>query len=226
MCRYLLVVSLFVVAYHTDQATSQSSPPPSYHLTYFDIRGRGEVIRLLFAAANQTYTERRVQFAEWAQVKPTMPFGQLPLLNISGSYYTQSLAIQNYLAREFGFYPTNAIDGLMTDQIANAREDLLKIESRVFTFRDSSYNQTLMDAYPRYLGQFNSYIKANPSMSGYVIGDKMSLADIIISEGTQTISQANPSVLTPYPEILALRQKVMAQDGIRQYLATRPVSRI
>merc|ERR1711923_532793 len=186
--------------------------------TYFDIRGRGEVTRLLFAAAQQNITERRVTFEEWPELKPKMPFGQVPVLNVSGKAFAQSMAIQKFVAQELGMYPRHHLAQLMTDQIANAKEDLFIAESRVNFAEDeftrSTENQTLFNAYPIYLGNFEKFIKENRAKSGYVIGDELSLADIIIFEGTQSLVQNYPQMLDQYPHIRALRARVAATEGV------------
>lgn len=42
---------------------------PSYKLTYFDIRGRGEPARLVFKAAGKEFEDKRVTFEEWGALK-------------------------------------------------------------------------------------------------------------------------------------------------------------
>ena len=42
---------------------------PSYKLIYFDIRGRAEVARLLFAEAGQEYEDKRLKFDDWSEIK-------------------------------------------------------------------------------------------------------------------------------------------------------------
>lgn len=44
---------------------------PSYTLVYFDVKARGEVIRLIFAEAGQKFEDKRVSMEEWAGVKPS-----------------------------------------------------------------------------------------------------------------------------------------------------------
>merc|ERR1711963_8551 len=224
-CHAFLLSDSVLSGYASIKAKTEDAA--NMQFTYFDIRGRGEITRLLFAAAKKQLNEVRVQFADWPKLKPTMPFGQLPLLNISGSYYAQSLAIQAYIAKEFGMYPTNNRDALMTDQIALAREDLLTTESKVFGGGPTTTenNATLAKANPLYLGNFNKFIQENPTKSGFVIGNKMSFADIVLLEGTQTVFQTNPTILDQYPELKTLRAKVAAQDGVKQYLLQRPFIR-
>merc|ERR1712002_613120 len=195
--------------------------------TYFDIRVRGEIARLMIAYGGLKIKERRVNITgdEWANLKPSMPYGQLPILNISGHVFAQSLAIQKFIAIKAGLYPKNYLAQLMVDQIANAREDLLIAESRFFLEQDpvkkAEYNATVQKAYPLYLGNFNRYISENPDKSGYVIGHKLTLADLIIFEGSQTVFQNQPEMLEQFPYIRALRAKVGAEKGIMEYIIKR-----
>ena len=38
---------------------------PSYTLYYFNGRGRAEILRMMFAAANVKYMDKRFEFNEW-----------------------------------------------------------------------------------------------------------------------------------------------------------------
>ena len=40
-----------------------------YKLTYFNARGRGELIRIILTAAGQKYTDDRIEFTEWPSKK-------------------------------------------------------------------------------------------------------------------------------------------------------------
>ena len=48
-----------------------------YKLTYFNLRGRAEVTRLLFAQAGVEYEDHRIESADWAKLKPS----KSPVLN-------------------------------------------------------------------------------------------------------------------------------------------------
>ena len=40
-----------------------------YKLTYFNFRGRGEIVRLVFAAAGVAYEDKRVEVSDWPALK-------------------------------------------------------------------------------------------------------------------------------------------------------------
>jgi len=205
------------------------------HLTYFDIRGRGEITRLMFAAGKKEYTETRVPITgdDWTLLKPTMPYQQLPILNISGQVYGQSLAIQAYIAKETGFYPEHKRQQMRVDEIALAREDLFIAESNAFgvvqqdpTQRAQLTANLIATAYPLYFGRFAQIIRENEARSGFAVGDKPTMADFVIFEGTTSVMQSNPQVLDAFPELKALRVKMAGWPGVAEYLATRPFSEI
>ena len=41
----------------------------SYKLTYFNGRGRGEIARMLFAAAGKEFEDVRIEFPDWPKLK-------------------------------------------------------------------------------------------------------------------------------------------------------------
>jgi hypothetical protein len=45
--------------------------PNTYKLTYFNLTGHGETIRLIFAAAGVPFQDNRIDFAAWGPLKPS-----------------------------------------------------------------------------------------------------------------------------------------------------------
>lgn len=74
---------------------------PQYKLYYFDLKGRAEVIRMLFAIAGQKYEDIRFTLDKWPEYKAKAPFGQCPYLEVIDGENTlllaQSAAISNFL---------------------------------------------------------------------------------------------------------------------------------
>ena len=53
-----------------------------YKLIYFNLKGRAEFIRLIFAVAGVEFENAIVPFTDWDELKPTFPFAKLPVLEI------------------------------------------------------------------------------------------------------------------------------------------------
>jgi len=198
-------------------------------MTYFEgIRGRMEVSVLVMAAAGKLkqLNQKRISFADWPALKPNTPWEGLPYLEINGKMYGQSIAVQKFLAMEYGggdLYPKGAEDQLLIDSIALAREDLLIAEGNFAFAADEAAKKEMQGKLDKQYDQFLPKIEKilSSNTSGFAVGKKMTLADIIIFEGTQGLSQHQASTLEKYPAISALRAKVAGTKGIKEYLADR-----
>jgi glutathione S-transferase len=86
-------------------------------LTYYNIEGRGEVARLCFGKGGIDFEDNRISFPDWPAVKPTMPYGKMPVLEIEGHTLTQSNAINRFLGKRVGLYPTEEFAQAKCDQV-------------------------------------------------------------------------------------------------------------
>lgn len=98
-------------------------------LTYFDLRGRAETIRLMLRATRVEFHDHRVVSSEaWSELKLQLPFGRLPLYEATGVYLPESHAISRHLARSFGWLGADAAMDARADAtqdaLAEAQEDL------------------------------------------------------------------------------------------------------
>lgn len=66
-----------------EQIDQRAAEDETYVLQYFDTKGRSEFIRWIFAYAGKQFVDNRVKAADWDQLKPTEPFLQLPILNVT-----------------------------------------------------------------------------------------------------------------------------------------------
>lgn len=85
---------------------------PNIKLSYFDIEARGEPVRLALTLAKIPFEDNRVQFSEWAELKPKTPSGQLPVLQVdNGPMRTQSMAMLRWIGTTYSktLYPTDKL---------------------------------------------------------------------------------------------------------------------
>ena len=73
---------------------------PKLRLTYFPFQGAAEKVRLALVLGGIDFEDVRVPFPAWPALKPTTPYGQLPLLTIDdGEPLAQSVAMLRYAGR-------------------------------------------------------------------------------------------------------------------------------
>ena len=93
-------------------------PDSQYTLHYFGVRGKGELIRLCFFAAGQSFIDKRYSFEDWPAIKSEMPLKQMPVLETpDGQMYCQSLPIARYVAKKFHLMGDNVEEELFVDMI-------------------------------------------------------------------------------------------------------------
>lgn len=167
---------------------------PTLH--YFDVRGRGEAIRLAFADMNITYEEVSFTGEQWGKFKPDglkakyiaagqLAFGQVPLLThcIKGPNepcveIAQSHSILRYIGRMYNAdYRFASFDRLAAiDVAADGTEDVRKPLSTIKYSEDSDevkherYTKWYTDegAAPMWFGYFEKLVAA--SSTPYLAG--------------------------------------------------------
>jgi glutathione S-transferase len=107
-------------------------------LIYFDQpSSRGEECRLSLVAAGVDFVDRRIQRAEWPALKPTMPFGAMPVLELEGHPpVSQSNAILGYVGRQYGLLPSDPWEALRLESLLCTVEDLRATIGTSFGIKD------------------------------------------------------------------------------------------
>jgi glutathione S-transferase len=107
-------------------------------LTYFDLsRSRGEECRLALFLAGVDFEDRRITSKEWAALKPSTPFGSLPVFELPGKPpVSQSNAILGYVGRHYGLLPKDEWETLRLESLLSACEDLRHAVNRTTGIKD------------------------------------------------------------------------------------------
>jgi len=93
-------------------------------LTYFNFHGgRAEPARLAMHIGNIAFEDYRFAYADFAEVRKSTPFGQVPTLHVDGVQVTQSDAITRYVGKLAGLYPADPLQALLCDEVMCAVED-------------------------------------------------------------------------------------------------------
>jgi len=95
-------------------------------LTYFNIEGLAEKIRLALIIGKYEFEDIRINFDEWQSLKNNTPYGQLPILNLqnNNNTYAQSNAILRYVGKITNMYSDNLLKSLEIDELISLQEDI------------------------------------------------------------------------------------------------------
>ena len=197
-------------------------------LTYWNGRGRAEVIRLMLAATGTDYDEAVPGFPgvthlsekahmDHLRAEGCLPVDQVPLLCIDGLRLSQSRAIVRYLAAK------NELCGDGTPEQA-VRCDMVAETLRdwhlIFEFGLNGYEpspvqlDTLRTANAKYLPRLERVLRENGT--GLFVGKQLTYADILALEVLEEISPHE--TLDQYPCLRQLHVHVSSLPRIAAWL--------
>eukprot|EP00825_Cyclidium_porcatum_P037220 TRINITY_DN4066_c0_g1_i3.p1 TRINITY_DN4066_c0_g1~~TRINITY_DN4066_c0_g1_i3.p1 ORF type:complete len:211 (-),score=53.66 TRINITY_DN4066_c0_g1_i3:386-1018(-) len=203
------------------------SKPKSVKLYYFDSTGRAEAIRLCLTLAEIKFEDIRLtqeQFADLSK-KNFFKFGAVPVIEVDGKQYAESMAIAMYAAKLAKINQTNALDILVHEQAIEAQKDLFEGMIPIFHEQDAKKKQELMKSYiendlPFWLGQIDNLLKENGS-NGHFVGNSISLADInmfcLVKMFCTGMMGLPTDVKEKYSNIKKLSEKVEGTPAIKAY---------
>ncbi|KAE9545827.1 hypothetical protein FO519_010961, partial [Halicephalobus sp. NKZ332] len=98
-----------------------------YTLLYTNINGRAGGIRLMLDYLKVPFEDKTFERSEWPTVKPTTPFGQVPVLYVDDDKLVlpETLAIYRYLAAKHGAIPDSLEDQALCDAYADHVQDYM-----------------------------------------------------------------------------------------------------
>ncbi len=89
-----------------------------FKLLYFEDRGSADLIKLLFAYANQPYDDVQIKPSDWNTYKVFLPFEQLPCLILNDeTHITTTNAICRFLANYLHLNGSNEIENSKCDMV-------------------------------------------------------------------------------------------------------------
>ena len=188
-------------------------------LTYFNFRGLGEPIRLIFADLGLAFEDRQVDFVGWEALKPGMPFGQMPMLEIDGRRIVQSHAILRHLARAHGLDGADETQRIACDIAAEAVKDAYN-NLFEYVWADGSEAAEASAAYEAgglaaWLGRLEAWLGDRP----FLAADKPLFADYYALTYLDEVAAYFPAALETAPRLAALRRRMAERPGVAAYVA-------
>lgn len=146
---------------------------PKIKLTYFDVAARAEATRLAFFMAQVPFQDERLASADFKALKPTLPFLQVPVLEVDGQVFAESHAILRYAGRLAKMYPVNdPLAAAKADEILITLDQVLQVLRPSFSESDPEKKremreQLLAVALPREWALLDARLAKMQSMTAF-----------------------------------------------------------
>jgi prostaglandin-H2 D-isomerase / glutathione transferase len=201
---------------------------PHIKLSYFDMHGgRGEPVRLALAIGGVAFEDHRFTFPEFAEVRKTTPFGQVPVMHVGGVQVTQSDSMLRYAGKLANLYPADPLQALLCDEVAYVVEEAsVKLGP---TFRMAGEEQKaarlalVNGPMPMYLGWLQSQLVARGGQ--YFADNRLTVADLKVFVDVRGLNSGRldhvPTDLVEKvaPLLNAHMQRIAATPAVAQYYA-------
>ncbi len=199
---------------------------PTYKLIYFDGKGRAELSRFIFAQAGEKYEDKRVTSEEWAEMKPTTPYGCLPVLEVDGKQLAGGQVIARFLAERFGLAGSNDFENADIAGIDDVIGDLTLQIFKVFQEKDEGRKAELVKGlkethFPRYLGLLEKRAQGSGAPKGWLWG-KLTWPDFTFYVVMGFVDKMVPEALKDFPTLTKLKVSVESLPNIAKWLKERP----
>lgn len=196
-------------------------------LIYFDAAvSRGEECRLALHCAGVEFEDARIARAAWPALKPTMPFGALPVLELPGRPpLAQSNAILVYVGRKHGLHPQDDFEAARHEAMMCHVEDLRAAMSPSLRMSDETEKKKAREALaasylPGWAGHAEKQIGDGPFFGGaklHVVDLKLHMAVRWFASGK--IDHIPATIFAAFPKLIRVHDAVRDDARVKAWYA-------
>ncbi|HET7204538.1 MAG TPA: glutathione S-transferase family protein [Steroidobacteraceae bacterium] len=195
-------------------------------LIYFDAPvSRGEECRLALYVAGVDFDDVRINREDWPAMKPKMPYGALPVLELPGHPpLAQSNAILVLIGRRHGLHPTDDFEAARHEGLMQHAEDLRAKVSPTIRMGDAEKKTAREALVVDYLPQWGQFAQRNIGRGPFVGGDKISVADLKLHMvvrwlSSGTVDHIPATIFAGYPKLMGVHDAVRDHAVVRAWYA-------
>ncbi|MFH4983758.1 hypothetical protein AB6A40_010467 [Gnathostoma spinigerum] len=209
-----------------------------YTLLYFPFRGRAEAIRLLLHFLMIPFNDVTIPFDKWLQVKPTTPFGQVPVLKVDHNNETydiaQTTAILRYIGNVHNMSGDNPLTNAFIDMYGEQIQDAITAVTPYFEaviMKSGNPKESWEElVFPNINGItgpiFEKVLSKNEF--GFIVGDHLTWVDFHVAEFFHKIINSqkddpdkDDDLLSQFPLIKKHHDMVFALPSLQNYLKSK-----
>ena len=192
------------------------------------MRALAEAPRLLFHYTNIEYEDLMswdYYDKEWSEVKPNIPFKQLPMLIIDKKYeICQSMAIMTFIENLAGINITDPILNAKANAIMQSAQELfMPLNPTVNFATGEKFIKKKNDMMPFLLSRFEDLEKVLKSNDKkFFIFDEPRACDFAAFHHLDLSQMLEPSIIKKFPRLEKFLDDMMSISSVKSYLENRP----
>lgn len=179
------------------------------------------------------FTDDRLPKGGWAEVKPTTPYGQVPVMQSDGRMLAQSNAMMRYVCKLGGLYPEEPFSAALTDEVNDTCSDLFMCAFRyrggdkavLKADREKMVNEDI----PKFAGGLEKRLQALGSKD-FVL-ESVSMGDVAIftlinSFKCNILEFVDPNILDEFSTIMGIYRSVCAIPEVVEWHKKHPIPNV
>lgn len=150
-------------------------------LTYFDAPvSRGEECRLALHLAGVEFTDNRIKGPDWPALKPTTPYGSMPILELPGKPpIAHSNAILALIGRTHGLHPKDDVEAARAEGMMAYVEELRHHVGPTLRMQGEEKQKAREALATGYLPQWGANVEKNLTGDGpFFAGSALGVVDL------------------------------------------------
>eukprot|EP00553_Chaetoceros_curvisetus_P003605 CAMPEP_0204629124 /NCGR_PEP_ID=MMETSP0717-20131115/17446_1 /ASSEMBLY_ACC=CAM_ASM_000666 /TAXON_ID=230516 /ORGANISM="Chaetoceros curvisetus" /LENGTH=200 /DNA_ID=CAMNT_0051645969 /DNA_START=331 /DNA_END=929 /DNA_ORIENTATION=- len=193
-------------------------------LHYYRAQGRGNQVRLALSAAGIPFEDvyptcgfppSEEQKNTWMKIGGNITTN-IPMLEMDGKVYTQSMAVSFAVARKGGLMPSGDDALYITDKLASDAEDFRTASYKCVTTWGASQelaDQFVADVIPKHFENFERQL--NESGKAFFVTDELTIADILVYDAVVNFgTNREPNALDGFSALKEWKGRVESNQGI------------
>lgn len=196
-------------------------------LIYFDFAGsRGEECRIALHLAGIDFEDVRVPGADWPALKPSTPYGSMPILELAGKPpLAQSNAILVYIGRQHGLHPKDDLEAAYHEALMSYVEDLRHAMGPSMRMTDDAQKRAAREELSRdFLPSWGSNVERQLGDHPFVGGENLNVVDLklymIVRWLTSGAVDHVPTTIFDHcPKLKRVFSEVAGHPGVKSWLA-------
>ena len=192
------------------------------------MRALAEAPRLLFHYTKIKYDDVMswdYYGKEWWEVKPNIPFKQLPMLIVDKKYeICQSLAIMTFVENLAGINITDPILNAKANAIMQSAQELFMPLNPTINFATGEkFKKKKEDMMPFLISRFEDLEKVmRENNKKFFILDEPRACDFVAFHHFDLSKMLEPSIIKKFPRLEKFLEDIISIESVKSYLDKRP----